>query len=268
MYLIEGRWYETTGRGDWFYNLEASPEDIEILQRSADIREIITHGNLDLISAQFVGQEDFGGIPANHFTFDQTDLSGYDFPTPAPGDYKIEAAEGDLYLAQDGNYLLYFHVKVTGNVYRDPVSPGYFAGEYEITVELSSINQVTEFAVPADYLASKLELDPDLPLPGDTTLVSIVHYNDSFAVDHYYLTATVSRDEFLEFYRTLAPTNGWTVSHIGEVTNHSTCRSEVCVIINKGDKQIILFHSEWQDATGTYYFIGADHDTLHAFDDP
>jgi hypothetical protein len=70
----------------------------------------------------------------------------------------------------------------------------------------------------------------------------------------------VSHDEFLEFYRNLTPTNGWTVTHIGQITNHVDCGSEVCVIINKGNTQIILFHYEG--------FIGADHDTLHRFDDP
>ena len=76
----------------------------------------------------------------------------------------------------------------------------------------------------------------------------------------------MSNDEFLEFYKNLAPTNGWTVSHIGEVANHYVCDSQVCVILKKGDAQIILFTSDYQDTTGkNHRAIHADYDRLHVY---
>jgi hypothetical protein len=144
-------------------------------------------------------------------------------------------------------------------------SADYSPGVHEITEDLSSINQLKDIAVPGDFLALKLELDLGLPLPTDATLVGIVRYKEGLSIDYYYSTS-VSNDEFLEFYKNLAPTNGWVVSYIGEVAAHYICDSQACVILKKGNAQIILYHDEHQDPTGkNYSIIGADYDKLHVY---
>ena len=155
-------------------------------------------------SARFVSQEDFHAIPANHFEFDQTDFTAYGIP--GENGYKIDTAQGDFYLAQDGNYVLYFHSKVTGNVYLNREDLNYVQGVEEITKELSSINQLKEIALPVDYPA--LEVDLGLPLPADTKLVSLDHYPPGQGGNIYSFKTSVSNDEFLLFYKNLAPTNG------------------------------------------------------------
>ena len=46
----------------------------------------------------------------------------------------------------------------------------------------------------------------------------------------------------VDFYTNLQPTNGWTVTHIGQVENLDVyCGDGNCVIINNGDKQVILY---------------------------
>ncbi|MGH2581773.1 MAG: hypothetical protein ACRDFQ_02600, partial [Anaerolineales bacterium] len=71
----------------------------------------------------------------------------------------------------------------------------------------------------------------------------MIRYNSSLNVDQYYFSNPfASEDEFLEFYRNLPTTDGWTVSHIGFVTRHGTDCQEIheCVIINKGSTQVVL----------------------------
>ena len=87
-----------------------------------------------LLEAQFAGQEEFQGIPAYHFVLDPT--------TSTNANTSIQL-EGDFYLAQDGNFVLYSHWKETS-------SQENFAQVYEVTQSLSSINQLTEIKIPAD----------------------------------------------------------------------------------------------------------------------
>jgi hypothetical protein len=183
-YLVGGRFYETNASVDWLISLSAAPDDVGALQNAADMRKgYIKGSDASPKSAKFVGQEDFRGLPANHFTFDQTDLSGGSDPT---GTYKIQKAEGDLYLSQAGNYPLRFHAKLTGNVYSPGGSAEYFPGVHEITEELSSINQLKDIAVPPEYLKAEQTLvDLGLPLPAGTTLAALRRFAGS-GVEGYF----------------------------------------------------------------------------------
>jgi hypothetical protein len=242
-YLIGGRLYEKNyNENFWNVSPEPDPKDIDYyLQSPADMRWVY-QTNFGAISAKFAGREDFQGIPANHFTFDQTDLKGGSDPT---GTYKIEKASGDLYLAQDGNYLLRYHIKVTGNVYPSS-GPGYSAGVREYTEELSSINGLKEITLPPDYLALKLELDLGLPVPAGTKLHAIAHSTDgtNYSLYDYFMPVTVSTADFLEFYKNLAPTNGWTVSQVGGKTKYDYCQDLECVILKKGNAQAVLYKND------------------------
>jgi hypothetical protein len=238
-YFLDGRMYEKNYNQDfWVVSLEPEPSDVDFYFRNAaDSRE--GYPKYLVLSAQFAGHEDFQGIPANHFTFAETDLSEQSDPT---GTYKIKDAQGDLYLAQDGNYLLRFHVKLTGNVYSPGGSPGYISGVHEVTEELSSIDQLKDITLPKDFLALKLELDPGLPAPAGSRLHAITHANVGADYDlyNYFIPASVSKDDFLGFYRNLAPTNGWTVTQVGGITNDETCQTGDCVILEKGRTRVSL----------------------------
>jgi len=74
----------------------------------------------------------------------------------------------------------------------------------------------------------------------------MIRYKNGIGVDTYTLTTpTTSIEEFLNFYRALPPTDGWTVSHVGHVTLHENdCEfTRECVIINKGSTQVILYYN-------------------------
>ena len=228
-YQVEGRTYNVNNSGDWYLSTRTDENDVFF---KADIPA----GNTEkLAGARFAGQEDFLGIPANHFVLEQT------ASTSEPNaSYTLE---GDFYLAQNGNYVLYSHWKETS-------SQANFAQVYEVTEELSSINQLPDITLPSDLLemrtAMDLPLELGLPLPPDSSLEGMIRYRSGIGVDLYsFRTPQRSLDDFTEYYRTLTPGDGWTVSHVGHVNLHeNNCEfTRECVILNKGSVQVILFYN-------------------------
>lgn len=228
-YQVDGRTYSINGGGDWYLSTRTDQNDVFF---KADIPA----GNTGkLVGALFAGQEDFQGIPAHHFVFEQ--------PASTSEPNKSYALEGDLYVAQNGNYVLYSHWKETS-------SQENFSQVYEVTAGLSSINQLTEIALPSDLSEMKtamdLPLELGLPLPPESTLDGMIRYRSGIGVDLYtFRTPPANLEDFPEYYRNLPPTDGWTVSHVGHVNLHeSDCEfTHECVIIQKGSTQVILYYN-------------------------
>ena len=230
-YFVDGRSYEENQFGDW-YLYEAGNAAAPDYSNRLDLRSGTLAG---VLTAELVGLEDFAGIAANHFVFDETDLASFASYTP---ENPAPAVEGDFYLAQEGNHVLYTHSKET--------APGR---TYEVTEALSSVGQLTEITLPAELapMTQALDIGVDLGglLPPGALLSSMIRYKNGIGVDYYtYKTSVRANDEFLNFYRTLPPTNGWTVSHIGHVKPHLeqvNCETSVeCVILNNGGEQIVV----------------------------
>jgi hypothetical protein len=224
-YVVDGWTYSLTGSGDWYISA-GSNDDLFI---KADIPA----GNTEkLAEAQFAGQEDFQGIPAYHFVL----------PANSTEANTGSQLEGDFYLAQEGNYVLYSHWKETSG-------QGASTQVYEVTESLSSINQSIEIKVPVDMkemvTAVKLPAEIGLPLPGNSSLERMIRYKHGIGVDLYYFgIPKMSDDEFLDFYRQLPTTDGWKVTHIGHVRLHQDdCEfTRECVMISKGSTQVILYY--------------------------
>jgi hypothetical protein len=225
-YVVNDRTYELTGNGDWY--IAARPGGDLFSEAN------IPAGNTGkLMEAEFAGEEDYQGIAAHHFVLDTVTSA------ESGASYQLE---GDFYVAIDGNYVLYSHSKETSK-------QGAFEQTFEVTESLSSIGQLTEIRLPADMeemvATSDLPLELDLPLPPDSAFSSMIRYRSGIGVDLYWFsTPKTSLDEFLDFYRDLPPTDGWTVSHVGHVRLHQdTCEfTRECVIINKGNTQVVLYY--------------------------
>ncbi|MEP7202874.1 MAG: hypothetical protein ABI894_09705 [Ilumatobacteraceae bacterium] len=230
-YLINGRSYEENNFGDWYLYESASSDAPDYTDRL----DLISGTVAGVSTADFDGQADVEGIPANHFVFDETDLASYGSFTaenPAP------AVEGDFYLAQDGNYVLSSHSKES--------SPNRV---YEVTEALSFVGQLTEITLPPELVPMTEALDLGVEfgglLPSGSSLSKLIRYTHGIGVDYYTYTASVrDNDEFLNFYRSLAPTNGWTVAHIGHISTHLepiNCETDIdCVILTNGGEQIVV----------------------------
>src|SRR5262249_16884708 len=94
-YVLDGCTYSLTASGDWYIFAESKDDGFA----KADIPA----GNTEkLVDAHFARQEDFHGIPAYHFILDPATSTNADL---------TDRLEGDFYLAQDGNYVLYSHWK-------------------------------------------------------------------------------------------------------------------------------------------------------------
>ena len=228
-YVIDGRTYEVNNGGDWYISAGTNDDDLFF---KADILAL---NMWKLVDAQFAGQEDYQGIPANHFILDQTNST-----TESNANVELE---GDFFLAQESNFVIYSHWKETS-------TQENFKQVYEVTEVLSSINQLTEITVPADIqeMVSPMDLpiELSLPLPPDSAQDGMIRYKFGIGVDYYFFTTPkTSIEEFLEYYRNLTPTDGWTVSHVGKVSLHENdCEfSAECVIINKGSTQVILYYN-------------------------
>jgi hypothetical protein len=243
----------TNATYDWLISQETAPDDVEYLQEEADTRQVYDT-DFGPLSAQFAGQEVFQGIPANHFTFDQTNLRGVTDPT---GTYGIENAAGDLYTSQNGGYLLYFHIKMTGNLYFG-AGPEYSPGVREYTEELTSINALSEIAVPSEYLEPERTLQElGLPLPPGSTLAGMERFTGGLGIESYSFASPVTSGGFYDFYASLGPADGWTVTHIGIVQNHYRCGQRDCIILRNGGAQVILNYTD-----GGFF---ADYDRQHIY---
>ncbi len=224
-YLIDGIMFTKDGQNGppFYYYAHFLPLDEDVnfwLLDAADLRQ----GNFPIYlleSADFVAQEDYQGIPANHFTFDESDLGGVGYV----GD--IQKAQGDVYLAQGENILLYVHVKVTGS-----------DASREFTAELTSVNQLTEVGLPADFPV--FDLDPAIPFPEGTIHWSVQAWQAG--VDFYdnFVPLTISNEDFLNFYRNLPPDSAWTLSEIGNVSDYEICQDRECVTLTNGEAQVII----------------------------
>lgn len=225
-YVINERTYELTASGDWYISTGPS-EDL--------FNEVVPAWSAGkLVDATFAGEEAYDGTTAYHFVLDANTSTG---SNPA---YQVE---GDLYLAREGNYLLYSHSLET-------TKPGETVSTFELTYAVSSIDQPTEISLPADMeamaAAADLPFELGLPLPAGSAFVEMIRYQNGIGVDLYQLsTPKTSIEEFLDYYRDLPATDGWTVSHIGHVSLHQDdCEfTRDCVILNKGSTQVILFYT-------------------------
>lgn len=240
-YVVNGITYSLTGAGDWYISTRTNNDFF--------FKADIPAGNTGkLVEAQFKGQEDFQGIAAYHFVLDPTNS------TEGNTNFQLE---GDFYLAQEGNYILFSHWKETS-------SQENWTQVYEVTESLSAINQLIEIKLPTDMteMAAAVELPAEigLPLPGNSAFDQLIRYKHGINVDLYYFgNYKISSDEFLDFYRQLQSVDGWEVTHIGHVNLHERdCEfSKECVIINKGTTQVVLYYD------GS--FIRAEFDWPHLY---
>jgi hypothetical protein len=168
-------------------------------------------------SAEYAGPEDYQGTPANHFIFDLSDWVGNHERYPV----NLTAVEGNLYLAQDGNYPLHLDLRLTGDIFwipatdsgEDQVVPGILEEVYD----LSAINAVTSIDLPAD-IPTEVALDTGLPLPPGTKLTYLLVF-PALSYDYTYETS-LTDDDILAYYANLKSTgevvNGWTVTNTGK----------------------------------------------------
>ncbi len=248
-YFVDGRTYQNDNQGYWYLYESGS-----LASPRLDTHLGLSPAMSGVMSAVFAGSEDFAGVAAYHYTFDETNLQVFSSYTPENPSPEVE---GDFFLAQEGNYVLYAHSRQVA------AGAGYELID-EFTDTMSSVNALAQITLPADMQPLKDALDMGLtfgiPMLPDATLDSMINYNEGGIGVYYYQYTTTWKNEteFIDFYTNLQPTNGWTVTHIGQVKDlDAYCIDGNCVMLKNGDKQFILYF----DGSNLH----ADYDREHRF---
>jgi hypothetical protein len=171
--------------------------------------------------------ETVNGVKADHYTFDQTNMpsSGY------------TAASGDLWIAQDGGYMVKYVGKSTGS--SSIFAAGKDVGEITWDYNLTDINAITEIKPPENCAAPGLS--SDIPMPPNTTVDS------SFSG----LTTLKSTDDtktVADFYRSTMPSQGW------KIDSDNALGDMVMLSLTKADRQLSIVITK-EDAGGTSIII-------------
>ena len=200
-----------------------------------------------LKTARFAGHEHYLGFPANHFVFNIDD-----FQPPIDAKYHLKSLEGNLWLSQDGNYLLHVDYKASGDFWQDNSEdtsepPTYSPGSMTLIYDLSSVDQVKEIPAHPD-LPTQVDLEPGVPVPPKAEL-SFIKLDKGSPSMRYYYDVNLSYNEILAFYAGMPPINGWTVKP--KSTRKDPAGNSAFVTLTK-DGHDLLLQASYIDSAGRY----------------
>ncbi|MCB9419415.1 MAG: hypothetical protein H6667_06410 [Ardenticatenaceae bacterium] len=151
----------------------------------------------DMNNAKYEGEETINGIATRHYSFDQSAMTGTDLTD-------VNAAEGHVYIAQDGDYLVRLTLDANGNI--DLFDEGLVEdSQMHIEINLTDIDVPVEAAIPAACAAedgSVGSVNSEFPMLEDATEIT------SFAGVLSYQTVTATED-VLAFYDDALTNEGW-----------------------------------------------------------
>lgn len=151
----------------------------------------------DLDNAKYEGEETVNGILTRHYSFDKFAMTGADLTD-------VEEANGHVYIAKDGDFLVKMVVDATGKV--DLFDEGLTEdGQMHIEINLTDIDVPVEAAIPAACAAENGSVggaNPEFPILADATEMT------SFAGLLSYQTA-LPMEDVLAFYDDALADEGW-----------------------------------------------------------
>lgn len=151
----------------------------------------------DLGNTKYEGDETINGIPTRHYSFDKLAMTGTDLS-------EIDEADGHVYIAQDGDFLVRMVVDATGKI--DLFDEGMTEdGQMHIEINLTNVDVPVEAAIPEACAAedgSVGGVNSEFPLLEDASEVT------SFAGVLSYQTALPVED-ILAFYDDALAAEGW-----------------------------------------------------------
>lgn len=152
----------------------------------------------DVNEPKYEGEETINGIETRHYTFDKFAL------TDANPD-EIKEADGHVYIAKDGDFLVRMVVDATGQV--DLFDQGLIEdGQMHVEINLTDVDVPLEAAIPEACAAEDGTaggVNSEFPILEDATEVT------SFAGILSYQTAS-STEDALAFYDDALAAEGWT----------------------------------------------------------
>ncbi|MCC6603765.1 MAG: hypothetical protein IT327_11175 [Anaerolineae bacterium] len=196
----------------------------------------------DIGEAELVGEETINGIETLHYTFDETAIQ--DETT------QFNWAQGDVYIAKEGNFVVRFRIEGEGNV--SNLGMAMVEGEEDTTAEeavglmvvqmdLTNVNEPVSITIPAECENSGLA-DADYPVLEDA------YESGSFGGIVTYKTNTPFADA-VTFYQESLAAAGWVYQ---EEASFIMEGSTALMYFDQGDRSLTVTITE---DTGTEAFV-------------
>jgi len=151
-------------------------------------------------NAKYEGRETVNGVDTKHYSFDETALESTDMAGS-----NFERAEGDVWIAVDGNYAVKMDTTMFGKELSVPNETGGEVaadGSMRMVMNVTDVNKSITIEVPSEALEAG-QPPEDVPVPDDaaelTSLFGMITY-----------TTAKTAQEIHDFYRAEMPNNGWT----------------------------------------------------------
>ena len=198
MYFVEDTMYMKMG--DQWLAMPATEDDI-------DADAFISADALleDVCGWKDKGREEIDGIRVRHWAFTKEDFDECMLLEDLTGIGELTDAGGDLYVAEDGSYVVLMEMFYEGeDLDLDLGEEGeeVKAQRMEIRYETSDVNEPFTIEVPPEALASGA-LPEDIPFPEDAADV-----NNMFGMITF--TSEMGAEAVFAFYQEEMPKNGWT----------------------------------------------------------
>jgi hypothetical protein len=164
-----------------------------------------------LRQAVYEGKETYNGVATRHYVLDQDSFD----PEAMPPDMAVEAASGDLYLAEEGDYVVFLDVTVEGANLPSPTGMAehrLLEGILHYSASLTAINEPLVIEVPAEVLEAAA-LPRDIPVPDHAQ--QIVGGGLMGVMVYGFLTES-SPAEVISYYQSTMPEYGWTLGAVEE----------------------------------------------------
>jgi hypothetical protein len=186
---------------------------------------------------QDAGRSEYNGIPARYWTLSDDDLracmQGEEFSDIG----EITNASGELYVADEGNYIVYMELTLEGSNLVMGTGTGEEAldqGRIDFTYEMTDVNVPITIEPPAEASSSS-QLPEDIPVPEDAEEVSFTFGMISF-------NSASSPAEVADYYQAQMPLNGWSESSVSEVSGmymleYTKDGRTASLIVNEGDSE-------------------------------
>ncbi len=153
---------------------------------------------------KYEGKETYNGIKTKHYSFDERSFEEVE-------EIEIEKATGNIYIAEEGEYLVHMDVTMSGKKLGLPTGAEGQAlqeGSMTIKTDLSDINQPITIQVPEEALQGS-GVPEDIPAPDDAEELSNFMGMITFK-------SPSTPQQIADFYKAEMPNNGWTQSKADE----------------------------------------------------
>lgn len=206
MYVVEDTMYMKLE--DQWLSLPATGDDL-------GAAGVITPDTLleDVCGWKKKDRTEVNGVKVQHWTFSKEDMEKCMPLDELTGLGVLSAAGGDLYVAEDGTYIVQMDLFYEGDdldLNLGETQEDVKVQRVEIHYVVTDVNEPFAIEIPEDALASST-LPEDIPIPEDAQELTNMFGMLTF-------TSPSSLQEIAEFYQVEMPASGWSETSVSEMS--------------------------------------------------